>query len=275
MQMLRLPVFLLLAIMIVETVQAVSPDSSREKLIATELANDLDLGEILWLETAAGNEFPAIFYEAFLGHHDTGIILLHGLGAHPDWPDVIAPLRRALPMEGWPTLSIQLPILSLETPVGFYGETMRIARARIHAAVRYLSNLGFRNYVLLGYGFGAATGVHYLTHVKKHRIDAFIGVSMMARKFLSPGIDLNARLREITIPLLDIYGSRDNPVIVNTAADRRLALKSADNTVYHQLELPDADHYYAGQSTVLVEAVSNWLRSVEIMFQIPVGEEPE
>lgn len=275
MRMLRLPALLILAIMIVDTVQAVSPDSDREKLIASELANDLDLGEILWLETTAGYEFPAIFYEAFIGHHETGIILLHGLGAHPDWPDVIAPLRRALPMAGWPTLSIQLPILSPETPVGFYGETLRTARARIHAAVRYLSKLGFRHYVLLGYGFGAATGVHYLTHVKQHRIDAFIGVSMMARKFLSPGIDLNARLSEISIPLLDIYGSRDKPVIINTAADRRLALKSADNTVYHQLELPDADHYYAGQSNVLVETISNWLRSIEPLFQLTIVEEPE
>ena len=254
---------------------AVSTDSGRERLIAAELEKDLDRGEVIWLETAAGNDFPAIYYEAFLGHRGTGIILLHGLGAHPDWPDVIAPIRRALPAKGWPTLSIQLPILPPEKPVNHYGSTLKLAGERIRAAVRYLDELGFGHRVLLGYGFGAATGIHYLAEFDRHRIDAFIGVSMMARKFLSPGIDLEAGLGEIAIPLLDIYGSRDLEVITDTATDRRLALNSAKNTLYHQLKVPEADHYYAGKAGFLVEAISDWLESIETMLYSTGKEEAE
>lgn len=269
------PVLLFVLAVTMQTVPAVSTDSGREKLIAAELQKDLDRGEVIWLETAAGSDFPAIYYEAFLGHRGTGVILLHGLGAHPDWPDVIGPIRRALPAEGWPTLSIQLPILSPEKPVNHYGDTLGLARERIRAAVRYLAELGFRHRILLGYGFGAATGIHYLSETDGHSIDAFIGVSMMARKFLGPGIDLEADLEEIAIPLLDIYGSRDLAIITDTATDRRLALNSAKNTVYHQLEVPGADHYYAGQAASLVEAISDWLSSIETRFDSTGKEEAE
>ncbi len=38
-----------------------------------------------------------------------GVVLLHDLGAHPEWPGVIGPLRRSLPRYGWATIAPALP----------------------------------------------------------------------------------------------------------------------------------------------------------------------
>lgn len=53
------------------------------------------------------------FYGLFLrersGQPQGGALLLHDLEQHGHWPELIAPLREALPDHGWTTLAIELP----------------------------------------------------------------------------------------------------------------------------------------------------------------------
>ncbi len=66
-------------------------------------------GEIIWLNDGK-NEFLSIFTEAEEDQQRAAIIM-HGTGIHPDWKQVISPLRIGLTEHGWHTLSIQMPIL--------------------------------------------------------------------------------------------------------------------------------------------------------------------
>lgn len=58
---------------------------------------------------AAGQSFLGLYLPASGPSKQGAALLLPDLGAHPDWPGVIASLRRGLPRHGWATLSIQLP----------------------------------------------------------------------------------------------------------------------------------------------------------------------
>ena len=40
-----------------------------------------------------------------------GMIVVHGTGIHPDWEQVVQPIRVRMAEAGWHTLSIQMPIL--------------------------------------------------------------------------------------------------------------------------------------------------------------------
>ena len=115
---------------------------NREQQIAEKLTLTADADEIISLK-ASGGRFIGLYKRAKSSEINTGeahgvMILVHGMGAHPDWPDVISPLRTQLTEFGWSTLSIQMPILSPEEPISEYGRTLRLANSRIQAAVDYL-----------------------------------------------------------------------------------------------------------------------------------------
>ena len=84
---------------------------SREKQIAKKLAVTADADEIISLK-APGGRFIGLYKRAKvseISETKTGkingvVILVHGMGAHPDWPDVISPLRTRLTEIGWSTL---------------------------------------------------------------------------------------------------------------------------------------------------------------------------
>ena len=93
---------------------AVVSDYNREKEIGNRLQRDLSLGDIVWLETGKTDKtFPALV--TFPGiekeqQSQKAVILVHGMGGHPDWPDVISPLRRHFYERGNTSLSLQMPI---------------------------------------------------------------------------------------------------------------------------------------------------------------------
>ena len=184
------------------------------------------------------------------------------MGAHPDWPDVISPLRTQLTEYGWSTLSIQMPILSPEEPIAEYGKTLRIANSRIQAAVDYLHEWEIESIILLGYSFGAAQAANYLASNKPVDIKAFVSVSMLAQKFIKPGLDVYKYIGGITIPILDIYGEEDLEDVRRGIDDRRLAANKNGNGGFQQIELQSSGHHYLGFEDALVEQIQIWLQSI-------------
>ncbi|MEC7548185.1 MAG: DUF3530 family protein [Pseudomonadota bacterium] len=62
---------------------------------------------------ADGNGAADSFYGLFLrersGNPQGGALILHDLGQHAHWPELVAPLREGLTESGWTTLAIELP----------------------------------------------------------------------------------------------------------------------------------------------------------------------
>jgi pimeloyl-ACP methyl ester carboxylesterase len=239
-------------------------DEAKERSVADKLSRDLEPGQIVWLAVADDREFPAIFTRAVPEvDGSTAIILVHGMGGHPDWPEVISPLRVLLAGKGWTTLSLQMPVLPPEAPLADYGKTLDENHLRISAAVQHLKNYGYEKVVLAGYGFGAASAAHYLAAGNHHEIHAFAGISMLARKYLDPALDLHASLGKLDLPVLDIYGSEDLKTIINTADERRVAArKNGGSPQYEQVIVWNADHYFTGHDQELVNHIDRWLGQV-------------
>ncbi len=247
-----------------------SKELSREQQIAEKLTVTADADEIISLK-ASGGRFVGLYKTAKRSETNTGeahgvVILVHGMGAHPDWPDVISPLRTRLTEYGWSTLSIQMPILSPEDPIAEYGKTLRIANSRIQAAVDYLHEWEIEPIILLGYSFGAAQAANYLASNKPEDIKAFVSVSMLAQKFIKPGLDVYKFIGGITIPILDIYGEEDLDDVRRGIDDRRLAANKNGNGGFQQIELQSSGHHYLGFEDALVEQIQIWLQSMMLIM---------
>ena len=89
-------------------------------------------------------------------------------------------------------------------------------------------------------------------------IDAFVGIGMGA-------IDYGQRMVEpfvldrVTVPTLDLFGSRDYPAVRRLAPERLTAMRIAGHPRNTQLVVPGADHYFAGRDEALLRAVVDWL----------------
>ncbi len=242
---------------------AAAYDNNREQLIAGRLQERIKVGTPVWLKSGS-NEFLVIqtghMTEAPLG----AVILLHGLGAHPDWPGVISQLRKSLPQRGWTTVAIQLPILPPEDNIEAYGKTLDEARRRIDATLKYLAEQAIEPVVIVGYSFGGATALHYCANMagKNTGVLGVAGISPLAQPFLRPPLKLLQEIEKIRIPVLDLYGSRDYKEVLEQAADRRLAGRKGNNPWYQQVEIEGADHNYSGLGTVLNKRISGWLKKL-------------
>lgn len=244
---------------------------NREQEIAKKLTRIADADEIISLK-ASGSRFIGLYKSARVGAeietvNKAGeisgvVILVHGMGAHPDWPDVISPLRTRLTESGWSTLSIQMPILSPEEPLAEYGKTLDIAHSRIQAAVNYLHDWEMDPIILLGYSFGSVQVADYLASNQPDNVAGFVSVSMLAQKFIKPKLDVYKLIGEINIPMLDVYGEEDLADVRQGIDDRRLAASKNGLNSFQQIELQQARHNYSGTEKALVEQIQVWLQQI-------------
>lgn len=245
-----------------------------EQQIVAKLSEGKLPGEVVQLQ-AQGESFVGLYGEPLSDQPQGAVILLHHMGGHADWPQVIRPIRTQLPGSGWATLSIQMPLISPGEPLADYGKTVEQARARIDAGLDYLLSSRYRNIVLVGYSFGAALIADYLASSKRNRVKAFVGISMQTHPFLNPRLDLTKQLEKIAIPVLDIYGSRDFNAVKIHAKERSSVAKKAGNQYYHQRVIAGADHYFAGLEDVLIRQLRGWLARAAPGVQIRADEEFE
>ena len=232
-------------------------DIDKEKRWEAQIIDSLMVGEAVKLK-AGNNEFLGIFAENTTEKAIGGAIILHGIGAHPAWPEVIQPLRTQLPDYGWATLSLQLPILPNEAKTEEYAPLFAEAPPRIQAGIDFLKQKGIQNIVIVAHSLGAAMATYYLSDKPDPTVTAFVGIGMGELKF-DPKMDNSVSLRKITLPVLDIYGSRDLPQVLSSEKDRRTAANKAANKRYTQLKIEGADHFFNNLDDVLVKRVRGWL----------------
>ncbi len=238
-----LPVMLLVA----NTVTAAS-DLAKEKRWAEQIEEGLLDGEIILLNDGR-YDFVSIFTPA-AEKTETAVILMHGMGVHPDWPQVINPLRVSLPESGWTTLSLQLPVLPNEAKPEDYKPLLTEATARIDAGIRFLQKQGAKSIVIIAHSLGAEMAGHFLTKkTPPPVIKGYIGIGM------SP--DNTTYLSAIDLPVLDLYGEDDLDGVVASAPAR--AKSASSNKKYTQKSIPDADHFFNDKESQLLDAVIKWL----------------
>jgi len=231
----------------------------REKNWADQIGDFLVAGEAIRLE-ARGVKFLALYTQPGETQKSAkrGVILLHGRGVHPAW-GFIDTLRVDLAETGWHTLSLQLPILDQDVKFAEYGKTFPEAFQRIDAGVRYLQQKGVKQIVLVGHSSGAMTAAAY---VAEHANPALRGLAVIGytsepagNRYMQPA----PMLEKIRLPVLDIFGNEDLPVVLDTVAARAAAANKAGNRAYTQVRVKGANHFFTDRYPDLRSHLQTWL----------------
>jgi len=229
-------------------------DLAKEKRWANQIVDALITGDAEWLPVG-GLKVLSIYTPSDTEPARGAAIILHGIGVHPDWPDVIHPLRTRLPEAGWATLSVQMPILPNEANGIDYLPLLPEVLPRIDAAIDFLQAQGINNIVIIAHSLGTVMTSYYLNKQPASEVRAFVGISMTE---IESGNHMSnvAMLKNITIPVLDIYGSLDEEHVRDYSQQRQ---QSANNPAYQQVVIKEANHFYNGKDDKLLEVIQGWI----------------
>lgn len=232
---------------------AQASDFAKEKRWADQTVDSILDGEAVWLK-AGDHEFLSIFTEAE-EPSTKGMIVVHGTGIHPNWEQVVKPVRVEMTRHGWNTLSIQMPILANEATYADYVPLYPEVPPRLKAAEDYLISKGIKHMVIVAHSQGATMSSYYLS-TSPHRIAAFVAIGMGATQKDSHLNSANA-LKKINIPVLDLFGSDDLPGVLETRDQRKSA--GAHNSGYQQKVVKGAEHFFEGKNDILIDEIHQWL----------------
>lgn len=262
--------FLFCAIYIlpVQASDRLTSDTDKEQRWANQIVDFLIEGESQWLQ-AGEQRFLSIYTPSAVERPKGAVVLLHGRGVHPDWPQVIQPLRTQLPENGWATLSIQLPVLPNEAGLEEYVPLFKESPARIKAALDFLEQRGFKNIVLMGHSLGNNMATDFLAHSRDKRVQAFVGVSMEAVRQPKKVevLDNVVALFQVKVPVLDIYGSEAIEPVTKSVDRRAYVIYQALDDKSHQIEIKGANHFFQGFENELVQTITLWLDKATLISQ--------
>ena len=233
-------------------VPVAASDLEKEQRWREQVEDSIMDGEAVDL-VVEGREIFAIYMEAEDGS-DKGMIVVHGTGIHPNWQQVVQPIRVEMAAHGWNTLSIQMPILHNEAQYEEYVALYPEVPPRLRAAEAFLKDRGIQTLLIAAHSQGATMSSYYLS---RHPSDVkgLIAIGMGATQKDSH-INSAQSLKKITIPVLDLYGDDDLPGVLDTVDARTES--SAHNAQYSQQMIKGANHFFDGMDDELVSAVAGW-----------------
>ncbi len=221
------------------------PDYAREKKWADEVVPGVVVGDPVYLQTPRGHhKFLTLFTPA--AGSDKAVIVVHGMGIHPDW-GMIGTLRTELADRGFTTLSIQMPILAADAKGEDYPPTFPEAAERIAEAVAFLKAKGFRQLAIVSHSIGSSMSRSYFAGKPDAAVKAWVSLGAPLDKYAGIGV-----------PVLDLYGDNDQPLVLTNAKKRKDSLKAAGSK---QQVVPHADHFYSGHEPEMVAAVADYLNA--------------
>jgi pimeloyl-ACP methyl ester carboxylesterase len=241
-------------------------DLFKEQKYEKIIEESLVVGEILPLQ-AEQKRFIGIYTEANQAKPDGAIILLHGMGAHPNWNDIILPIRTYFPDHGWSTLSIQLPVKNNRANKTDYLPLFDLADKRIQSAVSFLQKKDIKYIAIIGHSLGAIMGMYYLAQVdstlpKEEERPIFsmmaIGLNVISKEKKYNTLQF---IKEISIPVYDIYGDADLAGVLRSAKSRHNKARQAGNRNYKQIKINGANHFFYGKEKNLIKRVFGWNRN--------------
>jgi predicted alpha/beta-hydrolase family hydrolase len=222
-------------------------DYAREQRWADEIAPGIVVGDAVWLEPGSGRKVLAIYTPA--PKATSGIIVVHGLGLHPDW-GLINTLRSRLPEHGYTTLSVQMPVLGAEAKIERYPPLFPEAAERLGTAVAWLRGKGMKKIAVVSHSMGARMTNHFLNHPGSARIDAWVAIGVTGEF---------TQAQDFRAPVLDLYGEKDYPGVLDSAPARAAAIRKIRGS--GQVQVAGADHFFGGMEGELVRQVRQFLDS--------------
>ena len=244
----------ILITLLILSVNIQASDLAKEKRWADQVVDAIIDGEAVWLNDGK-SDFLGIYTEAEENKH-RAVIVMHGIGVHPNWQQVIQPLRVGLTEYNWNTLSIQMPVLDNEADHLEYAPLFDEVAPRIEAAIQFLKKNGSNDIVLIGHSLGSSMAAYYLS-TSKNDIKGFIAISLSAFG-KDPRMNGARSLEKINIPLLDLYADEDLESIMSSINLRADSAKKAGNKHFTQIEIT-GNHFYDGHEDNLVKTVAEWL----------------
>jgi len=233
-------------------------DSAKEKRWADQIVDSIMVGDAEWLK-AGNTKILSIYTENNTEKAIGGAIVLHGSGVHPNWDQVIRPLRSQLPDHGWSTLSIQLPVLGNEAEYKEYIPLFKDVAPRIKAGVAFLKSKGIQNVVIIAHSLGASMAAHYMANKPDPAIRAFVAIGVSGNMHKEDKVGYLTSLKTIKVPVLDIFGSNDLTAVVKSEKIKADTARKAGNKNYTQLKITGANHFFDNKDDVLVKRVRGWL----------------
>jgi len=228
-------------------VAAPAIDDAREDRWAQEAVPAIVVGDAVWLATPSRAKVLAIF-AAPAGRPKGGVILIHGLGVHPDF-GMIGGLRALVSDAGYATLSVQMPVLAAGATRDAYSIALPAAAERIDAAIAFLRARNIAPIAIVSHSFGATMTDGYLARPGAARIDAWVPIGMLS--------DFTKDPRE---PVLDIVAASDFAEVAAAAPLR--ARRLPHDGCSHALTIEGADHYFETRQKELAAAVAAFLDRV-------------
>ena len=232
-------------------------DIEREKRLAAEIEDSILDGDVLYLKSD-DLEFFNIYTEAETDGIKGAVIILHGRGYHPDWEDVVKPLRVGLAARGWNTLSMQMPVLGKKAKYYDYVPILHEAFPRIEAGIRYLEEQGIKNIVLIAHSCSVHMAMSWFEKSGFKKLNAYIGIGMGATDYKQP-MEKPLPLDQISIPVMDVYGGDEYPAVIKGAGDRLKMMNQSGHKKSLQISVPGADHYFHDKGEELTSVISEWL----------------
>jgi len=220
-------------------------DYAREKRWAEEITPAILVGDPVQLALKSGRKFLAIY--ASNPKAAAGVIVVHGLGLHPDW-GLINTLRSQLSDQGYSTLSVQMPVLASNAQGDLYPPLFPEAAERLAAAVAFLRARGLQKVAIVSHSMGSRMTNHFLNHAADPRINAWVTIGLSG-EFTGP--------TTFGAPVLDLYGEKDLPGVLDNAALRAAAIRGSRGS--GQLQVAGADHFFTGMESELVRQVRLYL----------------
>jgi len=241
--------------LLVSTV-AIASDVEKERRWADQIVDALIEGEAVWLHTGK-HEFLGIYTEAEDSDSKYGAIILHGIGVHPNWQQVVYPLRTRLPTLGWHTLSLQMPILPNDAKEGDYAPLMVEVAPRLDSGVAFLKEKGIEKIVIVSHSLGSTMASYYLSTGDRN-IQGFVAIGMPAG--IQQSDIVNAEMvAKIRTPLLDLHGSQDSAEVLAAVPLRQEVKGKGIGGPYRSQKVEGANHFFDDQEDDLVAAVNDWL----------------
>ena len=228
---------------------AAAQDYEREKRWAAEIVPNLVVGDAVQLKLPSGREFLGLFTER---KGASAVLLLHGVGVHPDH-GLTGTLRVALADLGYATLSIQLPVQKSDAQLeDYYPTVFPEAVERIRAGGAWLQERGYRRVAVLSHSMGSwMANVYY----EKTSDPPFAGWVCIG---LTGGF---GGMRNVRVPVLDLYGEHDLPPVLRADWRRRATLLSIDGS--KQVRIAGADHHYTGKEKELASQIGEFLSGLK------------
>jgi dienelactone hydrolase len=233
---------------------ASASDTAQEERWAEQIVEGLEDHNAYWLD--AGDREVLALYSPAAGRRRAAVLILHDAGAHPDWRQLVRPLRIQLAARGFDTMTIQMPVPSRGAPASDYTALYDQATERIFAGLETLKEEGNKRFFLIGHGLGAGMAAYFLAAADSPEIAGTVLIGMTATG-APEDFDANAAPFAPGLPVLDIYGAGDSEEVRQAAAARAGIAKSRRR--YIQKSIPGAGHDFEGQEKELQSAVNAWL----------------